>query len=239
MITQVKEREASTLYSLKAEARKPFGLTYPELLFLCLALIGSIGVGIYYYSTLSHEQSDMNALRRQIASLSKAETDLKAASNVNKQAQEDLAKTALESLESFKSVYLKNLSQGRIALIEAINNLAKKDGVRLMSGIAMTANKTGADSSGDKKNTKKKGAESLGSVFPSLKINFTVAGEYKNLREFINDVEANKQFVTINSITLTSIKEREGGSVRSGGRRTAQVASGISLAIDMTAYFQS
>lgn len=128
---------------------------------------------------------------------------------------------------------------GRIALIDAINSLAKKNSVRLMSGIAMNANRVTAQSNEDKRSGKKRDTDSLTNIFPSIKINFTVAGEYKNLRNFINDVEANKQFVTINSVSLTSIKERESGGGRSGGRRSAPVASGISLAIDMTAYFQS
>src|ERR1044072_2391069 len=162
MVTQIKERNSSTVVLPKAMGKKPFGLTYTELAFLVLSLISLIGVGIFYYSTLSHEYNDLNSLKHQIDSLSKVEADLIAATKENKNVREDLAKTALESLESFKSVHLKNLSQGRISLIDAINNIAKKDGVRLMSGIAMTANKTGGGSSGSKKKERKGGVEFLG-----------------------------------------------------------------------------
>ncbi len=239
MLTQVKEQSRSISISSRGKSNKPFGLSYVEILAIFVALISFIGVGIYYFSALKHEQEDLKSLKLQIIELNKVEDELKKSTTKNKEVQEDEAKRTLESLENFKSVYLKNLSQGRIALIDAINSLAKKDGVRLMSGIAMTANKYVVQSSEEKKSGKKKSMDSLGNVFPSIKINFTVAGDYKNLREFINHLEANKQFVTINSVSLTSIKDRESGSGRSSGRRAAQILSGISLAIDMTAYFQA
>lgn len=240
MVTQVKEKNTLLIPSSQGVTRKPFGLSYPELIALTLSLVALAGVVVYYYSTLRPEQADLKSLKQQIDSLARTEAELQKATNEDKKKQEDVAKGALESLENFKTIHLKRLSQGRIALIDAINSLAKKDGIRLTSGIAMTANKVDVNSNEDIKGVRKKGFDSLSSVFPSLKINFTVAGEYKNLREFINDLEANKQFVTINAVTLTSIKEKEAGSGgRSSGRRSAQVLTGISLAIDMTAYFQS
>ena len=238
MLTQVKVRNSAVTLVPQKVSSRPFGLSYLEMFAVVITLLTFVGVLVYYFSTLRHDQEDLKSLRRQVDALVKTEADLKEKAAQGKKVQEDVAKNALESLENFKSVYLKNLSRGRIALIDAINGVAKKDGVRLMSGIAMTADKVELGVDDNKKSSRKKNVDSLTNIFPSLKINFTVAGDYKNLREFIKDIEANKQFVTINSVTLTSIKEREGGG-RSSGRRTAQVLSGISLAIDMTAYFQS
>jgi Tfp pilus assembly protein PilO len=239
MVTRVKERNLSTVSISRSVNNKPFGLTYIELAFLVISLISLIGVGIYYYSTLSPELNDVKALKQQIETLNKTEKDILSLGDKQKIVQEDKAKIALESLDSFKSGYLKGLSQGRIALIDNINNTAKKDGVRLMSGIAMSADKPDIEVSTGKKVEKKKGVESLSTVYPSLKINFTVGGEYKNLRDFIKDIEASKQFLTINSISLTSVKDKEGGGGRGASRRGTQTFSGISLVIDMTAFFQS
>jgi hypothetical protein len=79
----------------------------------------------------------------------------------------------------------------------------------------------------------KRGEKSL-EVFPKLEINFSVFGQLENLRAFINQLERNNHFLVIQTLSLTSIDAEE-------GRRAANVqsSSGISLAISMSAYFQS
>jgi hypothetical protein len=66
-------------------------------------------------------------------------------------------------------------------------------------------------------------------------MDFTVAGQYQNLRNFISDLERNKQFIILDSIQLLSVDDVGGG----GGGRRAQSAAGVALSIELTAYFQN
>src|ERR1044071_6441343 len=138
MLTQVKERSNAGTLIQHRDSSRPFGLSYLEIFTTFVTLLAVVGVIVYYFSTLRHDREDLKLLKQQVETLVKTESELKNDSEKGTGVQEDPAKDALDSLENFKSVYLKNLSQGRIALIDAINNLAKKDGVRLMSGIAMS-----------------------------------------------------------------------------------------------------
>ncbi|MEW6129221.1 MAG: hypothetical protein AB1757_19430 [Acidobacteriota bacterium] len=234
MYTQVKEKNSTLIKSQAKPPAKPFGLSVVELLGVFFALFSLVSCSVYYFSTLKNESKDKTALQQQVENLKKTEINIQSTLAYKNEVSKDPGKDAIDSLEAFKTGYLKNISQGRIALIEAINNLAKKNSVQLVSGISMSASKLSANSDPDAK-SRKQGIEQLSSTFPSLKINYAVAGDYKNLRQFIYELELNKQFITINSISLTSIKDREAGG---RGRRGQMVLSGISLAIEMTAYFQ-
>jgi Tfp pilus assembly protein PilO len=68
----------------------------------------------------------------------------------------------------------------------------------------------------------------------------TVEGQYQNLRRFVRDLEANKQFIIINSVELERSTEAnssppptEEGEPSSGTR-----GSLVSLRLEMTTYFQ-
>lgn len=112
MITQVKEQSRVVAVSSKSISSKPFGLSYPELFALFLSLLALVGVVVFYFTSLKNEQEDLKSLRLQIDSLIKTEEELKKAASKSKEVQADEAKSALESLDSFKTVYLKNLSHG-------------------------------------------------------------------------------------------------------------------------------
>jgi hypothetical protein len=232
MMAQTRVREKVSVTTVK-ESSAPFGLSYLELAAAAIAIVLLTLVIVYYFTALKPEKDRQAILIRTRDDLQKTETQLRASLGQDVTVQHDAAKDALASLEAFKAVHLKNLAQGRIALIDSINSLAKKNGVQLASGISMDAEKPAQQ---DDKNNRKRSATNLLNVYPKIKVGFSVAGEYGKLRTFINELEANKQFVTIDSVTLSAVKEREAGSGR--GRRANYVLSGISLAIDMTAYFQ-
>ncbi|HET9528709.1 MAG TPA: GspMb/PilO family protein, partial [Blastocatellia bacterium] len=143
----------------------------------------------------------------------------------------DTIQEALESLETFKGQHLKNRSQGIITLFKDINSIAGKNSVKLTSGISMRDETIGA---GGQSGPGSRDSRSLLDQFSSVKMDFTVAGQYQNLRDFISDLERNKQFIIIDSIQLLSVDDIGGG----GGGRRAQSA-GIALSIGLTAYFQN
>jgi hypothetical protein len=209
----------------------PFGLSALEIVAAFLTLVFFLVVVGYYFSSLKPEQDRLASLEQQLeqqqSQLIKSRTPTDSAAT-----QRDLIQEALGSLETFRSQHLKNRSQGIIRLFKEVNDIASRNGVRLISGINMRDEKTGADA--DQGAARARSAESILDQFSSVRIDFTVAGQYQNLRNFISELERNKQFIIIDSIQLLSIEESSGG----GGPRRSQ-ASGVALSIGLTAYFQN
>jgi hypothetical protein len=231
MVTQVKEQTVKAK-RLPASSSKPFGLSYPELISAAVVLVFFIFVLTYYFTTLGPAQSEVSSLQRQLETLKRTEIEMTANTSKPVVQETDQGKAALDSLEAFKSSRLKALTVGRIALINDINALARKHSVQLTSGIGMALDTAEDNTESDSKGVDKKKDTRLLSVFPNLKARFTVAGEYEKLRSFISELEANKQFLTIDSLNLAAIKQGEGERTR---RRAGP--SGIGLAIELTAFF--
>jgi hypothetical protein len=231
MVTHVKEQPVKA-QKLPFASSKPFGLSYPELISAAVVLLFTVFVLTYYFTTLGPAQSELKNLQNQLDGLKKTEALMTADLLKPVEQQTDVGKTALDSLEYFKSSRLKPLKVGRITLINDINALAKKNGVQLTSGIDMNLDNTDMEVEEEKKSDKKKSSGKFLSVFPNVKTRFTVAGDYVKLRAFISELESNKQFITIDALNLAAI--REGGGERS---RKRNVVSGIGLSIEMTAFF--
>jgi hypothetical protein len=182
---------------------------------------------------LRPEQTRLDNLE---ADLKKAQAEITGISSADAQGTSPATavKAALDSLQAFKAEHLRPLASGRIALINQINALAKKNGVTLTSGIDMPLEK--AAEAEDPGSNRRKKSEDLFNVFPHMNMHFTVFGQYANVRAFINEIEHNKQFLVIKSISIASQEEKtgEGGG---GGRRGGNV-SGLTLTVEAAAYFQ-
>ena len=232
MSSQVQERVSRAQSRRVRVTRLPFGLSSGEIVAAALALIFFIVVVFYYFTSLSPEQSRLDRLEKELA---KAKSDITLSGTPQQQGPStaNAVKDALDSLQTFKSQYLKPLSSGRIALINQINALAKKNGVTLMSGIDMPLEN--ATQTEEQRNNRRKKAEDFFNIFPHMNMHFTVFGQYSNLRSFISELERDKQFMIIKSLNIIS-QEEKGGGGRRGGR--AEGVSGLTLTIDASAYFQ-
>jgi hypothetical protein len=232
MSSQVQERVSRVQSRRVRTTRLRFGLSPGEVVAAALALIFFIVVVVYYFTSLGPAQSRLSRLEKELAK-AKGEITLGGAPKEQGPSGAAAVKDALDSLQTFKSEYLKPLSSGRISLINQINALAKKNGVTLMSGIDMPLDK--ATQSEEQKSNRRKKAEDFFNVFPRMDMHFTVVGQYANLRSFISELERDKQFMIIKSINIISQEENAGG--RRGGRAEGG-ASGLTLTIEAGAYFQ-
>jgi hypothetical protein len=214
----------------------PLGLNLGEAVALLLGAVLLVWAVAYYFSALKPEQDRLRAIEAELDAQQRSIIAIAKPSGEDTSESEDPAKIALESLETFKSSYLKPFSSGRIALIKEINTLAKKNNVTLTSGIDMgaSAGQAEGDQATEKKSASKQKTEELLNAFPSVTFRFTVFGQYSNLRTFISEVEREKQFVVINSVNLTNQEARAAGKRSRGG----EGASGIMLTIEMSAYYQ-
>ncbi|HKG23281.1 MAG TPA: GspMb/PilO family protein [Blastocatellia bacterium] len=234
MSTQVKDRVSRLAVRQSRVSNMPLGLTPRELVAAALAIAFFLSVIIYYFTSVKPERERLKVLeatmeaqqqviRASIAGLKPTD----ASSDINAPTE------ALNSLQVFKSQYLKPLNKGRIDLLNEINGLAKKNSAQLTSGIEMSLQSVDAED--ESKPSKKKSSTNKAemNVFPRLAIHFEVAGSYSSLRALIAELEKSKQFIVLDSINLTSIDAsgEEGGPRGAGG-------SGINLSINMTAYFQ-
>jgi len=141
-----------------------------------------------------------------------------------------------QSLDEFESDHLLGPDSGRMALYDSLNALMRKNGLRNTSGPTYTALESStskASSTGSRSaNTKWQ------SVYPGIAISVTVEGQYQNLRHFIHDLEANQQFIIINSVELERSTETTNLLPAEGEPTTGNRVSPVSLRLEMTTYFQ-
>jgi hypothetical protein len=241
--TQVRDRVVRVRARSVRAARLPFGLSAPEIVVAFIAIALLAVVVTYYFSSIKPERDRLHVLELEFAEQQRNIVASATPPSKNQASPADMARDAIESLETFKTGHLKPFSSGRIDLIKEINALAKKHSVVLTSGIEMGASMGGSNAEADKANGKgdkkssvtRKKSEEIFNAFPSVSFRFTVFGQYPQVRAFINDLEREKQFIVINSINLTNQEART--SRRSRGGEGGGVA-GIMLTIDMFAYFQ-
>jgi hypothetical protein len=234
MSTQVRERPRLDLKSLKAPS-VIYALRPAEVVAAGLAIGLLVLVILYYFLALAPVQDRLTTVEKTAADQIKLIAN-QVPTKERGPSQKQQIQEAKDSLSSFESDSLKPMAQGRIDVINEINQLAKTDNLHLGSGIDMHAlykAGSGADteSQGSKK---KKEVESL-DVFPRVQFHFVVRGEYRDLRKFIRDLEANKQYIVVDSINLSTTEQKQGR-----GSKAAPVAltSGLSLTITMNAYFR-
>lgn len=233
MSTHVEERVSRAAVRPRP-ARRRFGLSGPEIGAALVSLLAFVLAIFYYFTALNPEQTRLRAQEQEIERLNAELSQLSKTGSAGPQGPN--LKDTLASLQSFKSEYLRPLSSGRIALINEVNALAKKHSVTLTSGIDMPVEK-GAAQPEDGDNKRKKKTEEVLNAFPHMDLRFTVFGQYKELRAFLNDIEHNKQFFVIKAVNFTSQEDKGGGG---GGRQRARASagSGLIMSIDAAAYFQ-
>ncbi|HKB68005.1 MAG TPA: GspMb/PilO family protein [Pyrinomonadaceae bacterium] len=141
-----------------------------------------------------------------------------------------------QSLDEFESGHLLGSDSGRMALYDSLNVLIRKNGLRNTSGPTYTtleSSNSKASSTGSRSaNTKWQ------SIYPGIAISVTVEGQYQNLRRFVHDLEANQQFIIINSMELERSTETNNLLPGEGEPTTGTRVSPVSLRLEMTTYFQ-
>jgi hypothetical protein len=214
--------------------RLPFGLTSIEIVaaFVAVALLAIVVTR--YWTALRPEQERLRQLEQQLADQQRELGPITLGSAPSTASPGDVARDALETLERFKTGYLRPMRSGEIELLKDLNALAKKNSVGLTSGIDTTPRMQGQteeDTSPGKKAPKIRKQAELLNAFPALAVRFSVAGEYPNLRAFISELESSKQFLVVKTVGLVS---QEG---KTTGRRR-DLLGGPVLSIEMTAYFR-
>ena len=201
-----------------------------EIVALGGATLVLILVIISYLYFLVPARSNRDSARQERARL---QTLLSSSKNVVEKGltTEAAVNSITESLVNFESNQLFSRTQGRMNLYEELNQLIRKNGLRNTSGPSYTL----LEPAGAKSNGTRSANTKWQSVYPGIAINLTVDGPYQNLRKFIRDIEASRQFLIINGIELERA-ENSSAAVIEGG---APVRSSlVSLRLQMSTYFQ-
>lgn len=132
-----------------------------------------------------------------------------------------------QSLEKFESEALMQRTQGRMDLYAQLNAMMRKHNLRNTAGPAYTS-LDALGSPGAPTIAAKTGSARWQSVYPGISIAVTVEGPYANLRRFLREVEASKQFIIINAVELEGVSD---ANSQTG-------AALVSLHLDMATYFR-
>jgi hypothetical protein len=200
------------LGTLRATRRRgPVGL--PELIALaCAALL--LAAAIFSYLFLLVPQ---NSRRASLDAEGKSlEQVLKSQQN-NIDTTQDTASRVneiLTSLERFETGHLGNASSGTKTVVEELNRLITKNGLRISGGINFTQLQEAVPGAENAPRQRRQSADGEGtqrvvqSIFPGIGVTLTVEGTYPNLRRFISDIEGDRrQFVVINTVELEGVTD--------------------------------
>jgi Tfp pilus assembly protein PilO len=165
----------------------------------------------------------------------------------------------LASLNRFEIDNLGQSSSGTKTVIEEMNRLIAKNGLRISGGVSFTQlqeSVPGADQ--NQSQQREEGAlRVVQSVFPGIGVTLTVEGAYTNMRRFIRDIESDRQFVVIDAVELEGVTDSNAPASSSGvvprGPVAVEAQPGaqappmqatpsrgalVSLRLDMAAYFR-
>jgi Tfp pilus assembly protein PilO len=168
----------------------------------------------------------------------------------------------LASLDRFEIDNLGQSSSGTKTVIEEMNRLIAKNGLRISGGVSFTQlqeSVPGADQNQSQR--REEGAlRVVQSVFPGIGVTLTVEGAYPNMRRFIRDIEADRQFVVIDAVELEGVTdsnasassasaagavprepvavEAQPGAQAPPIQATPSRSALVSLRLDMAAYFR-
>ncbi|MBV9960097.1 MAG: hypothetical protein JO360_16850 [Acidobacteria bacterium] len=132
-----------------------------------------------------------------------------------------------QSLEKFESESLMQRDQGRMDLYGQLNAMMRKHNLRNTAGPVYTS-LAALGGPGAPAIAAKTGSARWQSLYPGISIAVTVEGPYANLRRFLREVEASKQFIIINAVELEGVSD---ANSQTG-------ATLVSLHVDMATYFQ-
>ena len=223
----------------------------PELIGLSgAALLALLTVFAWFYfylpanSRLTSTQSEKQRLvSMRAASGSELQKDIDTQTRVNQ---------IKASLEDFEGNWLPSKSSGRMSLYTVLNKLIKSNGLRNTAGPAYSPLAAiGAKTQVQPTVTAEKQSQAKWqSIYPGIVVSVTVEGPYQNVRHFVHDIEASRQFLIINAVELERVTQSgtaeappiealarttglTGIKPTVGGRGTL-----VSLRMDMATYFE-
>lgn len=235
-----RERIRIRVESLRREPKLGI-LGLPEIIALGISLVLlAIVLFTYFYLFAPASARHVRALEQRDA-LQKRLRDAQIDFNANANTGATIAQID-KSLQDFEEQRLSPSDEGRMAIYQELNELIRRNGLRATGGINYSALDPLGEQTGTSTPSSRSGNAKWQSVYPGLGVGLTVEGPYANVRRFVRDIEASRQFVIINAIELEGANEtaaRAPAPTEGGAPGAATAPSSIvSLRLDMAAYFR-
>ncbi len=167
-----------------------------ELLAIIVLIVAISIVSSIYNSVLIQNDRQLSSLRDESTALRAQIEQLKSTQNRKLMLVQNTTRV-LNKLDEFDNRFLKDITSGRLALVDEIHKLMRENNVELDSGISF---KREEEEEQGKKVRKKK--DDLSKVYPSIEARFKLSGAYSDLRGFIKDIESSRLFIIIEAIDL-------------------------------------
>jgi hypothetical protein len=213
-------------------------LSAVEIVFLGAALLFAGFVVFFYLNTVQPLGSALAERQQRITDLNAQIKKLKTEGDKLK-TQTSNAERILESLRGFENL-LKSDVRGMTQIMNEVESLAKTH--QLLSEDSTyrseEADEPLVDENGNpipqaaRRDKKPK-------IYPTLRIDTSVIGDYANLRRFLSELERSKQFLIINALTFQG-DDRAARQAARGGKQIQLSPESIpvSLGIELDTYFK-
>lgn len=217
-------------------------LGLPEIIALGISfLLLAILIFTYFYLYVPAHTRQVRSLEQR-ESLHKRVRDAQTGFNVNASTGATVAEID-KSLQDFEETKLSPGEEGRMAIYQELNELIRRNALRTTGGIKYSPLDALGEQTGTSPQSTRTGSAKWQSIYPGLGVSLTVEGQYSNVRRFVRDIEASRQFVVINAVELEGANDAvartaiptEGGAP---GTTAAPPSSIVSLRLEMAAYFR-
>ena len=233
-------------------------LGVPEIAALGVSALLLMTAVLSYLFLLAPQRSRKNALEAERGDLQRKLQDQQSILGQGQDTQQRVSEI-LTSLNDFQVGKLGHAASGSQTVIGEMNRLIVRNNLRISGGISFTQlqeSLPGADQNQPQRRDEG-GQRIVQSVFPGIGVTLTVEGTYANLRHFIRDIEADRQFVVIDAVELEGVTDSNASAPSpvaavpleplAGGQTPAPPAAApstpsrgalVSLRLDMAAYFR-
>jgi|CXWL01.1.fsa_nt_gi hypothetical protein len=129
----------------------------------------------------------------------------------------------VSSVDDFEMLHLPAIATGQSALYQRLNSLIGAYGLTNTTGPDYTPLET-ADKDSGQQTEEEKGRSKFRSLYPGVYVSTTVEGSYQNLRRFIREVEAGREFIIVSAVELAP---SDSEAPRSDAPQTAESTQNI------------
>ena len=203
-----------TRFDRLRSARRRSALGLPEALALGVAALLVLTTVLAYLFLLVPQRSRRQSLETERGDLQRLVESQQKSLGESKDTRQRVG-DILTSLDRFQTDHLGEAGSGTKTVIEELNRLILKNGLRISGGVSYTQlqeSAPGTDANQRRASGEETAARVVQSVFPGIGVTLTVEGTYTNLRRFIRDIEADNQFVVINTVELEGVTDSNAGS---------------------------
>ncbi|HRI02194.1 MAG TPA: GspMb/PilO family protein [Pyrinomonadaceae bacterium] len=171
-----------------------------EIAAVAIGFMTLIGVGFLYFVLVLPSNQELAKNRSEADRL---EAELVSARSKYGQITTTEAQVAklLTSVDDFQTRFLPATTNGQTALYQRLNGLIRGYGLVNTSGPDYAPLEI-ADQNAEQTTDEERGRAKFRSLFPGVYVTVTLEGSYQNLRRFIREIEAGREFIIVSSVEL-------------------------------------